>query len=227
MVKHLVEVRNKYSESELAIIGFNIWEKVKGEDRTKLITKYIEDNKMNYSVVLGEDSTTNDYAVKGVPNMVVLDADGKIAWQGHPSQMDKVVEEQVKLLRQKKAKAIADAVKDGTFEIAIGKGKGRFFALSAGGEGWTVYTVAGKTLTISKDGKEETKDVGDDDAKALKKSVTTLTGSGEKSDAKEDADSVYVYVKGKDGKIFMYTCQAAAAPGAVKDLLKWAEKRAK
>jgi hypothetical protein len=71
-VPHLIELQNKYAEKGLTIMAIT----EPGADQ------FVKENKINYAVGLG-GSTAATYGVTGIPQTYLIDARGKVAWEGH------------------------------------------------------------------------------------------------------------------------------------------------
>ena len=100
-IPHLTELAHKYKEKGVRFIGVDVWER-----DTKLVEPFLAEMgaKMDYSVALDDvprDGDANNGAMAtgwmkaaaedGIPAAFVV-RDGKIAWIGHPMQMDKPLE---------------------------------------------------------------------------------------------------------------------------------------
>ena len=69
-----IEFQNKYKESGLAVIGVSL------DKDWKAVTPYIEDKKINYTVVIGDWGLANRFGiVNALPGTLLIDRDGKIA----------------------------------------------------------------------------------------------------------------------------------------------------
>lgn len=69
-----VEFQNKYKESGLSVIGVSL------DDNWKSVKTYLEDKKVNYTVVLGDDDLARRFGIVNVlPGTLLIDRDGKIA----------------------------------------------------------------------------------------------------------------------------------------------------
>jgi thiol-disulfide isomerase/thioredoxin len=88
-IPHLAELHKKYKDSGLVIVGLTDEPKDKVEEFTKKI-------EMPYVVGYGSN-TSDDYNVKAIPQAFVVNAEGKIVWEGLPSrpEFDKAVEDLV------------------------------------------------------------------------------------------------------------------------------------
>lgn len=98
-IPHLNGLWKKYQDKGLVVIGQNVWE----QDESG-VEKFIErmGEKMTYRVALDDKSTDTKGAMAttwmaaagqdGIPTAFVVDKEGKIAWIGHPTGLDKVLE---------------------------------------------------------------------------------------------------------------------------------------
>jgi thiol-disulfide isomerase/thioredoxin len=103
-IPHLTELAAKYKE-QVSVIGISIWENAKpGEgDTLKRVTKFVKEQgaAMNYIVAadVPGDPIANAYmkaaGQQGIPCSFIVDRDGKIAWIGYPTEMDRVLEQMV------------------------------------------------------------------------------------------------------------------------------------
>jgi thiol-disulfide isomerase/thioredoxin len=75
-VPHMIELSEKYAGQGVAIIGLS------DEPKTK-VEPFAKELKMTY-IVGGGSTTLKDYGVNAIPTAFVIDAEGKVAWQGHP-----------------------------------------------------------------------------------------------------------------------------------------------
>ncbi len=82
-IPHLIELHDKYAAQGLVIVGHT--------DATSTnIEEFITAKKIPYIISIGPD-IGNAYGVSGIPHVYVIDADGKVAWHGHPSEMQESV----------------------------------------------------------------------------------------------------------------------------------------
>ena len=96
-IPHLTELAHKYKDKGVRFIGVDVW-----EHDTKLVKPFVDEmgDKMDYSVALDdvpEGGDADDGAMaktwmeaaeeNGIPTAFVI-RDGKIAWIGHPMEMD-------------------------------------------------------------------------------------------------------------------------------------------
>ena len=89
MVPHLNELREKYEDEGLTIVG------VTNEDEG-LVREKVEDAEMEFGVVLVVGKAVDGaYGASRVPHSVLIGRDGKVAWAGHPSNL---AEERIRAL---------------------------------------------------------------------------------------------------------------------------------
>jgi peroxiredoxin len=69
-----VEFQNKYKDSGLAVIGVSM-----DDDGWKSVKPFLEEHKLNYPVVIGNQVLGNLYDVSSMPVTLLIDRDGKIA----------------------------------------------------------------------------------------------------------------------------------------------------
>ena len=94
---HVTELQKKYADQGLTVIGVDIWER---DDRSK-VPEFVEKQgeRMGYTVAMeqaGDDPMSGKMAQtwmsaagrNGIPCAFIVGRDGKIAWIGHPMQMD-------------------------------------------------------------------------------------------------------------------------------------------
>lgn len=81
MVPHLNELREKYEDDGLTIVGVT-------NEEAGLVRKKVEDAEMEFGVVLVQGSGVDvAYGAGRVPHSVLIGRDGKVAWSGHPSNL--------------------------------------------------------------------------------------------------------------------------------------------
>jgi len=91
---HLGELQAEYGD-KVGIVGVNIWERVSGEERTKLVRDFVAEqgDRMSYTVALEDGTSMAENWMKaagrnGIPSAFIVDGEGNIAWMGHPMEMD-------------------------------------------------------------------------------------------------------------------------------------------
>lgn len=90
-IPHVNELQKKYEKDGLIVIGQNVWERSEAAARKTVKSM---GSKMTYRVAL--DSNGGDMSEKwmkaagenGIPTAFVVDRAGKIAWIGHPTELD-------------------------------------------------------------------------------------------------------------------------------------------
>jgi thiol-disulfide isomerase/thioredoxin len=124
-IPHLTALQAEYKD--VTIIGVNIWEGKHGDgDLLAKVEKFVKDKggEMAYTVAFDGDAkaVTEAYMTAsgsdGIPTAFVVDKDGKLAWFGHPMDLDFILEEMVAgkfdpkvgSLKLEKYKKLEDAV---------------------------------------------------------------------------------------------------------------------
>lgn len=104
-IPHLTELAHKY-DGKITFIGVDVWERP-AEKTDEAIAAIVEPfvkemgDKMNYNVAADgiEKTMATTWMTaagqNGIPAAFVIGRDGKIAWIGHPMEMDKVLDELV------------------------------------------------------------------------------------------------------------------------------------
>ena len=92
-IPHLSKLQKEYKDKGLIVVGITNEELPKVKQFVKTQTD------MNYNVAVDTEGTT--YAaymegVQGIPHAFIVDKEGRIAWAGHPMEMDAVLEHMVK-----------------------------------------------------------------------------------------------------------------------------------
>ncbi|WZO95982.1 redoxin family protein [Isosphaeraceae bacterium EP7] len=100
-IPHVTELAHKYKEKGVRFVGVDVW-----ENDTDLVEPFLKEmgDKMDYGVALdavAEKSEPNEGGMakgwlkaaeeNGIPTSFIIN-DGKIAWIGHPMEMDKPLE---------------------------------------------------------------------------------------------------------------------------------------
>ena len=109
-IPHLNELHQKFADKGLIVIGQNVFEQDEAQ-----VAPFIKEmgEKMTYRVALDDKSTLSDGAMSetwmkaaaknGIPTAFIVGKDGKVAWIGHPGEMQET------LLGQ---------ILDGTYDVA-------------------------------------------------------------------------------------------------------------
>jgi thiol-disulfide isomerase/thioredoxin len=96
-IPHVTELAKKYA-GKVTFVGVDVWEK--GDDTLPPVEAFVTKmgDQMNYNVAYDGPSKFMDANwlkaanVTGIPTTFVIDQTGKIAWIGHPMQMEPVLE---------------------------------------------------------------------------------------------------------------------------------------
>ena len=93
------EFQNKYKGSGLSVIGVSL------DDSWKPVKPYLQEKKVNYTVVIGNDDLARQFGVvNALPGTLLIDRNGKIA-DLHLGMVDKeVFEGEIRVLLKNSAK---------------------------------------------------------------------------------------------------------------------------
>ena len=95
-----MEFAGKYKDSGLVVIGISV-----DDDGWKAVKPFLREKKLNYSVVIGNNTLANQYGLDAMPLSVLVDREGKIA-DSHPGVVDKNSwEQEIQKLLQEHPKA--------------------------------------------------------------------------------------------------------------------------
>ena len=75
-IPHIQELHDKFADQGLVVIGHT-------DASSRGLESFIQKHKITYPISVGANIGDN-YGVTGIPALVIIDADGKVAWQGHP-----------------------------------------------------------------------------------------------------------------------------------------------
>jgi thiol-disulfide isomerase/thioredoxin len=99
-IPHVTELQKKYKDKDLVVIGMNVWEN--DDAAVEPFVKKMGD-KMDYRVAMDDKSGGSRGKMaetwmqaagrNGIPCSFIVDRDTKIAWIGHPMQMDRPLEQ--------------------------------------------------------------------------------------------------------------------------------------
>ena len=90
-----MEFQNKYRDKGLSVIGVSM-----DDDGWKSVKPFIEENKMNYTVVIGNQDLAKLYAVDNLPVTLLIDRTGNIA-VSHAGMVEKAAfENEIRALLQ-------------------------------------------------------------------------------------------------------------------------------
>lgn len=91
---HLSETQADYGD-DVRFIGVNVWEREQGQERMDMVEAFVEKqgDRMSYTVAIEDGSSMADNWMTaagqgGIPAAFIVDASSKIAWIGHPMQID-------------------------------------------------------------------------------------------------------------------------------------------
>lgn len=96
---HLSELQAEYKDN-VQFIGVNVWEGVEDQaERIEKVENFVKEqgDRMSYTVAVENGSAMADTWMKpagqnGIPAAFIVDGKGKIAWVGHPMNMDDSLE---------------------------------------------------------------------------------------------------------------------------------------
>ena len=88
-IPHLNEMHRKYKSKGVVLVGLS-------DEPESKVEPCIRRNKMAYIVGSGARATQRIYGVNSWPMMFLIAPDGKIAWRGHPSDVEDEIEELLK-----------------------------------------------------------------------------------------------------------------------------------
>jgi len=69
-----MDFANRYKDSGFVVIGVSM-----NEDGWKSVKPFVEERKLNYPIVIGNEDLANQYGLSSMPVSVLIDRDGKIA----------------------------------------------------------------------------------------------------------------------------------------------------
>lgn len=91
---HLSTIARQYGD-KITILGIDVFEKNTPEEKVKKFVDSMGD-RIDYFVATDKDKFMETYWVKasgdeGIPNSIIVNADGKVAWIGHPKDLEEIV----------------------------------------------------------------------------------------------------------------------------------------
>lgn len=91
---HLSTMARQYGD-KLKILGIDVLEKNTSEEKVKKFVDSMGD-RIDYFLATDKDKFMETYWVKasgdeGIPNSIIINADGKVAWIGHPKNLEEVI----------------------------------------------------------------------------------------------------------------------------------------
>ncbi|MFO0837418.1 MAG: redoxin family protein [Phycisphaerae bacterium] len=95
---HMTEVQKKYKEKGVTVIGLTREDPNNSLEAVEKMVKDKGDEKMGYTVAWDKGEKTSDAYMRGagqdgIPCAFVVDQEGRVAWIGHPMNMDKPLED--------------------------------------------------------------------------------------------------------------------------------------
>lgn len=109
-IPHVNAIAGKFKDKGLVVIGQNVW-----ENDPNLVKPFVEkmSGKMTYRIALDEKGAMAEMWLKaadktGIPCAFLVGKDGKVAWIGHPLELEEPVIEQVLAGTFNMAKAAAE-----------------------------------------------------------------------------------------------------------------------
>jgi len=88
---HMGELYNKYKDQGLVVIGATKNDNRQNEEQLK---EFLDQNPVPYPIARVDPSSSNDYAVSGIPAAALIDRDGIVRWRAHPGQLSETQLEQ-------------------------------------------------------------------------------------------------------------------------------------
>ena len=94
-IPHLNNLNRKYGKQGLQILGVSVDE---GSDRE--VKSFSAERKISYPVAIGGEDMQEDYGLRSIPTVYVIDKKGMVAdkYQGYSDQNGKAMEETIKRL---------------------------------------------------------------------------------------------------------------------------------
>jgi peroxiredoxin len=101
-IPEFIEFQNKYKDSGLVVIGVST-----DKDGWKVVKPFVDEKKINYTVVVGDDEICKLYSVEAMPVTLLIDREGRIAASHEGVMKEAVGESEIKTLVQERAKNAA------------------------------------------------------------------------------------------------------------------------
>lgn len=94
-IPHLTDLQKKYKDKDVRIIGANVWEQYNDKTLEK-VEKFVGEygEKMDYTIAYDGKTKSIDKAYMkaagqdGIPTAFIVDREGRVAYIGHPMEMD-------------------------------------------------------------------------------------------------------------------------------------------
>lgn len=98
-IPHLTDINRKYGKQGLQILGLSV-----DEDGERVVKAFADELHVNYPLALAGDAATNDFGIRSVPIMYLIDKKGKIAevYRGYSSEIARSLEQSIKRLLAEK-----------------------------------------------------------------------------------------------------------------------------
>jgi thiol-disulfide isomerase/thioredoxin len=96
MIPHMQELSEKYSQKGLQILSVT-------KEKPEVVKPFVKENNMKYTIGLDvQGKTMRTYGITAIPTAYLIGADGKVIWQGHPSELkENQIEEALKMVEKK------------------------------------------------------------------------------------------------------------------------------
>lgn len=93
-IPHLIELNSRYGRQGLQILGLS------ADEDKGAVKEFIAEKKINYPVAMVGDQLLNDYAVRSIPTLYVINKKGAVAgrFMGFSDETAKAVETQIRKL---------------------------------------------------------------------------------------------------------------------------------
>lgn len=80
-IPHLNQLHQKFSSKGLVIIGVT-------KEEPRKVRDFIKTHPMHYAVAINRSgSLSKHFGVKGIPHALLVNAAGRVVWEGHPSNL--------------------------------------------------------------------------------------------------------------------------------------------
>jgi thiol-disulfide isomerase/thioredoxin len=137
-IPHLTALANEYKK-DVTFVGISIWETTTGPERAETVSRFVREmgDRMGYGVGVDNNDGTmarnwmSSFGQRGVPTAFVVGKDGRIAWIGHPSELDDVLPPLVKGTYDPKAESRKQAAYRAAVRQAAREERRRNYRLAA------------------------------------------------------------------------------------------------
>lgn len=79
-IPHVQKLHDEYKDKGLVVIGHT-------DGSSRDLPTFIKSKQITYIISVGKDIGTG-WGVSGIPHVFLVDAEGKVAWSGHPGSLD-------------------------------------------------------------------------------------------------------------------------------------------